>query len=641
MFPLIDVDVETRSKADLLKVGAWKYSKHETTDVWCVCWWHDGMANDSVEVWTPGNPVPDVFRGPYTLAAHNYQFERSIFLNILVPRYGFAEPFDYRCSMAAALRFNLPPSLENVAKSLKLENRKDKGGHALMRKMANASRYDPATPAPKSLTPETHAENLDRLIAYCKMDVLVERDASFAISDRFGAVDKAMFELDAKINNRGVLIDVQTARAVDREVKKEVKRLHEKAPEITDGAVAKASQLKPMLEWLKVQGFNADDLQAETVESWQLHSPNLTEPGQRLLELRRKTSLGSVAKFSVMATAVDDDNRLRGLYQLYGASQTGRWGGRLVQPQNLPRMSITDDEVEMLVTAYREGDSDTIRMLYGDCIAPAKQLIRPMFTSDEGLIVSDLAQIECRTLAWLAGCDSLLNLFASSDRDPYSEMAAKIYSKPASEFGKGTDGRQLGKVVILGCGYGMGANAFKATFGSGFNLSDDMANSIIRTYRDEFPEICRFWYQLEDAFRTVMSSNLFNRRQVGRITVMKEGDAIVVTLPSGRTLYYHDARVNSDNRLMFHAATGLKETYSGKIAENVTQAVARDVLAEAMLRLDAAGYAIVGHVHDEVIIETGNELDVSNVTQIMSSVPAWAKGLPLESETAFGKRYTK
>lgn len=645
MIPIIDTDVETYSKEKLPKVGAWAYSLHESTGVWCLCFWHEKMNRDSFSVWVPGDPVPEIYRGPYILAAHNFQFERAIFLNILCPKYGFAEPFEYRCTMAAAMRFNLPASLDGVSAALNLDEKKDKHGSKLMVSMSNRATYDPSKPKPKNLNEEKHDANLQRLIEYCKQDVKVERDVSFAISDRFGEVDRAMFELDAKINNRGVKIDVETAAMVNRLAKKSAKKLQDQVPELTDGALKTAGQVKQAIEWLSTQGYNASDLQAETVESWQNHSPMLTDAGQKFLALRQKTSLGSVAKFEVMVRATDPrDNRLRGLYQLYGASQTGRWGGRLVQPQNLPRMSLSDSQIEMLVSLYRSGELNTIEMLYGDAITPAKEMIRPMFTADEGkgLIVSDLSQIECRTLAWLAGCDSLLHLFASSDRDPYSEMASKIYGKPPSEYGKGTDGRQLGKVVLLGCGYGMGPDAFRATFASDFNLSFDQAKAIIQTYRSEFPEITSFWYKLEDAFRTVLSNNSMSRVVLGRLTIVRESGYIAVHLPSGRTLLYHEPRLGSDGRILFrHAKTGVNDTYGGKLVENATQAVARDVLANAMLKLDQKEYDIVGHVHDEVLIEHDNELDTDNVSQIMKDNPSWAKSLPLECETAFGKRYTK
>ncbi|NND99725.1 MAG: hypothetical protein HKN47_20595 [Pirellulaceae bacterium] len=648
MIITVHADLETRSRAKLRgkdAVGSWEYSLDPTTEVWCLAYRVEG--DETIHVWEPGDPVPAIFQNPVRIVAHNYRFEFAIWTNILVPQFGFSQPKQWTCTMALAARYNLPMALDNLSARLGVTEQKDADGKKLMVKMANAKSYDPTKP--KSKANKDHAENLPKLIEYCKQDVATECDVYDWFRANDMAYDEDEFEVDRAVNDRGIRVDVLSAKAINSAIKQEAKLLNESLLWLTGGQVKAATQVAKGLAWLKTQGYPGNDLSAETVAEV-LRSPGgITTVGLQFLEIRKKLALGSLAKFGVISRIKDPHHRLHGLFQLYGAAQTGRWAGRMVQFQNLPRMSLSDNDIAALLDLFLRGDVDTIKMVYGDLFAVAKQLIRPMFIcpedEDVGLIVSDLSQIECRTLAKAAGCSRLLDTFTDSSRDPYSEMAAEIYHKPASEFGKGTDGRQLGKGAVLGCGYQMGATRFRETVKKkqNINVSEEQSQHIVDTFRSTFPEIPAFWRALEKAVKTLLVGSLFEFIDVGdyRFHLDKSPSQLVVTLPSGRTLHYHKMRINSAGRLTYLSAKdSWIETYGGSICENLIQATARDVMTEAMQRMESEGLPVVGHVHDELIVE-GSKSQVDLVSQLMSTVSEWAKGIPIDCETAFCQRYTK
>lgn len=646
----IHVDVETRSLAKLKDVGTWSYSLHPSTDIWCMCWMLEG---EEVESWLPGYAVPSVFNFPFVLAAHNYKFEQAIWRNIMMERYGFPEPVGYECTMAMGMVNNLPASLEDLGDRLGIDNPKDTKTKSLMVRMSNAKTYDPEKEG--STAQKNHDENLDKLIAYCCQDVRAEAEIYHRLKNRSYKYQE--FAADDQINSRGIQVDVETATAIRKAIDNEKKLVNQQLKEVTGGAVGTGREVAKLTAWLQGQGYPYDNVLRENVREV-LTRPDhgMTEAACEALLLRQKLALGSIAKFKVIEQA-HDSGRMHGLFQLYGASQTGRWAGRLVQMQNLPRMNLSEQEADALAVLFREQRIGEIKMIFGDDLfAVAKQMIRPMFVAPEGkhLVVSDLAQIECRVLAWLSGCQRLINQFTDENRDPYSDMAAEIYHRPASEFGKGTRERQLGKTVILGCGYQMGAEKFKATVAShiGLDLDDEQAKLIINAYRRVHPEICAFWSSCEEKVQKIAEHRGDNgavSEGLGQIMLhsVPGTDDVRITLPSGRKLNYPKLQVVTDlelNRNVQNFTTAFGNTsnmYGGRYAENITQAVARDVLMEAILRLEQSGLRVVGHVHDEVIVEVDNPVDKDKVHQIMSSKPAWADGLPLDAETAICKRYVK
>ncbi len=650
---LIHADIETRSYGSVKTLGAWAYSVEPSTDVWCVCFRADGDPGD-VQVWQPGNPVPEIFNQSHTVIAHNYAFEQAIWMNILGPRYGWPQPITYRCTMALAHRYNLPASLENLGKRLGLTERKDDKTKRLMQRMANRSQYDENKEG--SVAHRRHFMDICQLISYCKQDVRTEEEA-WRWFERHGRIaDKVMdwegeFELDRKINKRGIKVDKMTASAIDLTIRQEREKVFEQMPAITGGAVEKPTQVGELTKWLQTQGYQDATLAADRVEFWLTTGRDqLTPNAIAALEARQKTSLGSIAKFAVMLRA-SPDGRMRGLFQLYGASQTGRWAGRLVQFQNLPRMNMSDTEIEAAVLMFRHHAVESLNLLFGDAFKVAKKMIRPSFTADDGLVVSDLGQIECRVVAWLSGCTEMLQILRDKDRDPYKEMAHRIFNKPVADIDK--DERQLGKCAILGLGFSMGAQRFMDTVKSwtGIDIPFEESKRIVDLFRYTFDEIVKFWKNLESQIHKVLR-NPEAKGDVGKLTVFRslDPDEVFIQLPSGRTLHYPEMQFSNsrgaDGRpylgLRYQSAErGAVHAYGGLICENVTQAVARDVLMNAMRHLDAAGYDLVGHVHDEALIENVGQIEVDNINQIMTTCPWWGQDLPLVAETAQASRYTK
>lgn len=776
------------------------------------------MEDPEVRVWVPGDPIPPDFGTdePWTLAAHNYRFEQAVWVNIMIQRYGFPPPSGYACTMAMAMANNLPASLAKLAQRLGIEEQKDTTVSRLMVRMSNKKTYNEYKEG--STAHKNHLENLALLIGYCQQDVRTE-EAAYKVLKTM-QFDHREFEIDRIINDRGIRVDTRTAQAIDKAVAAEVKSAGEMIAEITGGEVTSGRQVAKMLTWLRQRGFVGDSLARDVIKAaiadhehftalrkvgvvaddgetivYFYHEPSppeqmtsldkmvydrdtsfdrkpgnytlvtskmsMSEEAVDVLRLRQRLALGSVAKYDVMIRVADADARMHGLFQLYGASMTGRWAGRLVQFQNLPRMSLSDVEIDLLCRLFLDHRIDTIKMFGYDVIAVAKQLIRPMFTARDAehqLIVSDLSQIECRVLAWLAGCPKLLDMFSSKDRDPYAEMASDIYKRPQEECGKGTDARQLGKTTILGClgprtpvmtehrgnvsitqirpddrvwdgiewvdhqgvidqgikgtmhlrgisitpdhevltedagwveagklpgvdslklfyhrtydlhnagprnrftvitddgplvvhncGYGMGKNKFQESAKSmaGLDITHAVASQAVDTYRGTFPEIPAFWKALERAVTYCLRPE-GGIRQVGHVAVGRSHDSttVAIRLPSGRCLFYPNTHRGSEGDIRFSTSKDvIGYTYGGKLTENVTQAVARDVLMESMDRFETAGLQIVGHVHDEVICEVPRgsvSLDV--VDAMMTQRPEWAMTLPLAAETSFCDRYTK
>ena len=348
------------------------------------------------------------------------------------------------------------------------------------------------------------------------------------------------------------------------------------------------------------------------------------------------------------------NGRLHDLIQFRGGSQTGRYAGRRVQVQNLPRLEISDDEVELLIYLFRKQDRDRIRFLFGDVFYAAKQLLRPMLGSPNGLIVSDFAQVEARVVAWVAGQLDTLESFTDENRDPYKEMASSIYAVSVDEV---TDWQRfIGKMCVLGAGFGLGGRGFYNQLSQrGIEITEEEGQAAIDAYRAKNPKIVNFWYRVEDAMRYVIA-HPGESQAVNELIEFESADqgelgvCVKLRLPSGRCLFYMSCRFvddpDSDHkpRVVFRGSDWDDETtYGGKIVENLVQAIANDLLNHALLELDRAAYEIVMHVHDEAVVQNVSELDVGKINTIMESAPKWAVGFPLKAETKFCKinRYTK
>ena len=630
----LHIDFETCSPAKLKLCGADIYSRHPDTFIHCAAW-VIGENPEDIKVWFRGEPLPSEWLDPdLTVCAHNIEFERSIWLNTLK----LPAPAKWRCTMALAGALNLPLSLDEASKALGTIAQKDKDGYQLMRKLMVPG------PAPER-------EELARLADYCVQDVVVELAIWNKIHRVLTPVEEAVFDLDQKINERGVRVDTETAAAVLSLVTAEKDRLGDELLAITSGEVETGTQVARLLKWLRANGMpDIPNVKAETVTKL-LEDRSIPAVCRRVLEIRANWALGSISKYAAMINGSDKDQIVRNLLQYCGAQQTGRWAGRRIQIHNLPRSSFKDPQVAAAIDLYRRGDREGLCWAFGNVFEPAKNIIRSMFHCDGGMIVSDFAQIEARVVAWLAGQKDLLQAFAGGE-PVYEQMAAQIFRVRPENVDKTQ--RQVGKVAVLACQYGLGANGFRQSVKAqaGLEYSKNEAQAVVDAYRLAVPNITSLWYSTHQAFKEALDGP--HQKQIERsigfnMSVAKiHHRSLRLTLPSGRYLFWHGVKnhVNDfgSEEFQYRSASGSTNHTRGAIlVENIAQAVARDLLAAAMLKLDAAGYEICAHVHDEVVIQNVTELDVESIDAIMSDIPTWAAGLPVAAETKYCplNRYTK
>lgn len=625
------IDIETKSEADLPKVGVHKYADHPSTDVWCVCWSVESAGTENeINVWYPGQPVPAIFTGfEFTGVAHNASFERILFEKVLGPKHGFIGPSKWICTMAMSAHNCLPLGLDAAAAALGLTTRKDKEGSTLMRRMCDLKN-----------TVQGSFDDLDRLVEYCKQDVRVEHElfSRLEITD----YEQDVYEADQRINDRGVCIDSDTVKSVIEAIEDETKLLIKEFVRVTNNFVGAPSQVIVFKSWLHNHGVTTSDLTAETVD--RLLDEEMDPEPKRALQIRQMTSQSSLKKYPAMLESVSSDGRARGLFLYCGAMAAGRWTSRRIQIQNLPRLSLSDDEVTTAVELFQSRDVDSLRMFIGDPLDVAKQMLRPMLFGDGGLVVGDWSSIELRVSAWLAGQADLLQELRNGD-DVYKSMASVIYSVPLAEVTK--DQRQIGKIAVLGCGYSMGWRAFYKTLEKyRINADEVLAQRAVSAYRMKNSEITNFWSLLNSSAVEAIQTGTVQR--VGKFLRMCCRDGrLSMQLPSGRVLRYYDIRIDDGGlscaNFDLSKNGGRKKLYGGLLFENACQGVARDILAATLLRAEQMNLSVVSHTHDEIAVEGID--DVDQVRECMEALPDWATGLPIKAEvfscSGAGGRYTK
>jgi DNA polymerase bacteriophage-type len=652
--PTLSIDFETASTVDLRRAGAHVYSKDPSTRVLCMAWAFD---MEDVQVWTPGQKFPqrvlDHVQASNPVRGWNVKFEYEIWNNTLCRMMGAAfanshvlDVYQLRDTMAQAAYWGLPLSLDMAASALPIKFQKDKQGHSLMLQMCKPRSRDPATGAP-IWWHETDSVKFQQLKEYCARDVETER----AVCDWLPELpnrEQVVWRADALINQRGVQVDTVLVDRMLALANDAVSSLNVEIQTATYGAVKTCNQSAAILAYLRTtHGLEIPDLRRDTVKEW-LGKVDPEGSAYRILEIRREAARTSTSKLKVLLSAVAKDNRIRGMLQHYGAARTGRWAGRLFQPQNLPRGTVKN--VDALVDAILAGATvDDLEMLANDsAMGVLASAIRSCLVAPPGkvLVSADLSQIEARVVAWLAGQTDILAVFASGE-DVYTFTAHRIGSKD----------RQLGKVCVLGLGFGMGPDKFVATAKTyGITLTVQQAEEIVRAWRTANAKIAQFWWDCDRAFRdVVLGRGGSARATVGRIAFVCARGTVLVTLPSGRSLVYRDASIEHDPETGRDAITfmGLNQytrrwercrTYGGKLVENIVQATARDIMAEALVDMDQRGFAPILSVHDEAIAEadeTGGATVLKALLDIMQRPRSWTWGLPIAAAGWFGKRYKK
>lgn len=706
--PKATIDFETRSAVSLKRCGTWKYSVHPSTEILCLVFRLPTWAPGRTSVWHPAMPAlsleeraePDAIEEFFDWIADgglvecfNAFFEFSVWNNVLVPRHGWpAIPLEqYRCAAAKAAAHALPRALDDAAAALKLVLKKDtaktetegvkviKAIH-IVRKVSRPRKSRKAERTLWAKTGQTppqylwheSVDLLDKLIAYCRIDVLAEEALSHVLDD-LSPAETQMFLMDLRINARGFQLDKRAVQVALRLIHQEAVVLNQELTLLTDRQVRRATQRDQMLAWLMGMGLELPNTQKGTIDDL-LKTGVLTVPTEdneppvpdvrlddldpkvrRALEIMRALGRSSTAKYRAMKDWMARNGRVHGGLLYHGAS-TGRWSGKGVQPHNFPKPTFKKVDVNELWFVLKTGDRSAIQAKYGDVMEALSNGLRGAITAAAGLTLycADYASIEARVLLWLADDQDGLNLFRQG-KDIYLDMADAIYGYHCTKDEHPTE-RSMGKIAILGLGYQMGAVKFLATCAMfGIEITEEFAKQVVDAYREKYWRVKQLWADQEAAAIKAVTTG--KRVFAGKVVWFTEGRFLYCQLPSGRRLAYPypEAKLTEMRwggqkvALSFMGVDSYtrrwkrQTVYGGLIVENITQSCARDLMAEAMLRAEAhPNYQIVLSVHDELIAESPKGVGtVHEFETLMATLPKWAAGCPVSAEGQSNFRYSK
>jgi DNA polymerase len=663
------IDFETRSACDLKKHGAFVYSEDPTTDVTCLALKKNG---EPPVIWKRGDPLwfLPLLEEATEIIAHNLSFEVVMWENVCVKRYGWpplpAEKL--RCSAAQGAMHAIPRALGNACAALGMEQQKDNDGYRIMMKLCKP-RKPKQDEDPDGLYWNEDPADFEKLYKYCAQDTIAEEALSNALRP-LPLKELEIWRLDQQINARGIQIDLDGARAMLAMVAEHETKLLKRLARLTSGAVRTAKQVEQLRNHLRGLGLDLPDLTAKTVKD-ALDGDNLSPAVREILEIRRSLGRSSSAKYNSMIDRASADGRVRGSLLYHGAG-TGRWAGAGIQPQNFPSRIKVSASVEEMLEVVKIGGLALHDALYGDDpMMTAGALVRSVITAAEGkeLVVADYSAIEGRGLAWLAGEETELKNYREG-LDVYIANAAMILHKRYEEVTK-EERQSPGKLSVLSCGYGGSAGAVRKFGGdvpfrllwegslAGKALEDqideDIKREIVNPWRETHPRTVAFWYDLERACMDAVANPGTVETCRGASFSVRD-KFLMCRLPSGRLLFYYDPKIMAmktswgemKDCVTYMTVDSLTKkwvrtnTYGGKISENLCQSICRDIMAEAMLRLEEAGYPIVMTVHDEIVCEVPIGFgSVEEFERIMCQVPAWATGFPIAAAGWRGKRYRK
>lgn len=559
-------------------------------------------------------------------------FERtclSKYLNIQI------SASSWQCTAVQAATLGLPLSLDGVAQVLGLNEQKMKEGKELIKYFSMACKPTKVNDGRTRNLPQHSTQKWDEFKTYCKRDVEVERAirkkiASYPISEN----EQRNYVLDQQINDRGVFVDLElVAKSM------ECDKLHKddtfsKAQILT--GLDNPNSVAQLKQWLLENGVEVESLSKKTVTNLAKESDGEVE---RLLNLRLQLAKTSVKKYEAIERSVCSDGRVRGLLQFYGANRTGRWAGRLVQVQNLPQNHLKD--LDLARNLVKNGDFSILKLLFESVPQVLSELIRTAFVPKTNcrFIVADFSAIEARVIAWLAGEKWRMDVFKTHGKI-YEASASQMFKVPIEEITKTSPLRQKGKISELALGYGGSVGALTAMGALDMGVAEEELQGLVTAWRQANPNITRLWWDIDKAAIKAVKEKTTER--VGKIIIQYESGIMFITLPSGRRLSYIKPRIEPNkferDAVTYEGVGATKkweriETYGPKLVENIVQAIARDLLAEAMKAIAAKGYEIVMHCHDEVIIEAPVNLgSLKEVSDIMAIAPTWAEGLPLRAD---------
>lgn len=641
---ILSIDVETYSSVDIAKAGAYKYCESDDFEILLFAYAFDDEPVKIVDL-ANGEDLPyEVIQAlddpRVTKTAFNANFERNAISSDMYFPNGMP-PEQWECTMVKALTMGLPGSLDMVGRAMNFEEDKQKmkEGKALIQYFCKPCKPTKTNGGRTRNLPEHDPDKWETFKLYCKQDVEVEREIRKKLS-RYETLDKEhkLWQLDQTINDRGINLDEELAlKAIECDTVYS-KKLEDEAREITglDNPNSPA-QLK---KWLSERvGYEVTSLTKDSI-------PELLEKAKddnvkRVLELRQLMSKTSIKKYQAMHQARCEDGRVRGLLQFYGANRTGRWAGRLVQVQNLPQNHLLD--LDLARNLVRSGDIEALEFLFGNVPDTLSQLIRTAFIPGEGnrFIVSDFSAIEARVIAWFAGEQWRLDVFSSHGKI-YEASASQMFHVPIESIKKGSDLRQKGKIAELALGYGGSVGAL-SSMDKAKSIPEEELPGLVTSWRNANPNITKFWWDCDKAAKKAIKERTTVCMQYGLKFIYDPG-VLFIQLPSGRKLSYIRPKIEphetfSGDKITYEGMEQTskqwtrQDTYGPKLVENIVQATARDCLGVSMIRLDNAGYNIVMHVHDEVVLDTPKESgSLEEVGEIMGQPIEWAPGLPLKAD---------
>lgn len=642
----LSIDIETKSSVDITKAGAYRYAQSEDFEILLFAYKYDEedvqLVDLTVEERIPERILTALMNPNVVKHAYNAAFEWYC-LNTA----GYRTPLEqWNCTMIHGLYCGYSAGLDATGKAIGLPQDKQKlsTGKALIRYFCTPCKPTKSNGGRSWNLPKHAPEKWELFREYCKQDVVTENE----ILKRLQAFpvpkeEQRLWRMDILMNAYGVRVDtnlIAGALAIDSH---STECLTAEAFRIT--GLANPNSATQLQQWLSGKDVDIPNLQKATVEEY-LQRENLPDDARKILEIRQQLGKTSIKKYVAMDTAKGADDRVRGLTQFYGANRTGRWAGRLVQLQNLPRNYLkTLDYARNLV---KDKNYDGIKLLYGNVPDTLSQLIRTAFIPSDGnkFVVADFSAIEARVIAWLAGEQWVNEVFATHGKI-YEATASQMFHVPIEKIAKGNPEyslRQKGKVATLALGYQGGTAALIAMGALNMGLAEEELPDIVQRWRSANPRIRDLWYAVEQAALTTMQTA--QPQGIYGLIFRYEGDLVygqsflTVQLPSGRKLFYPKPflQENQFGKMAIHYYTvgqqtrkwEVASTYGGKMTENIVQAIARDCLAETLKRIDRMGLQVVFHVHDEVIIDAPVSITVDEICDLMAEPIPWAPGLILK-----------
>ena len=633
---ILEADIESFSDVDLIKCGVYAYADSPAFEILLFAYSFDGGETQIIDL-AQGEKLPAeveeaIFDVSVTKTAYNANFERTC-LSKYFGRY--IPPESWHCSAVQAAMLALPRSLEDVGRVLGLDEQKMKEGKDLIKYFCVPCKPTKANGGRMRNLPCHAPEKWELFKTYCKRDVDVEKSIrrklhNFPIPES----EMELYRLDQHINDRGVLVDmglVEQAIACER-LHKEI--VTKRAYELT--GLENPNSVAQLKGWLGDMGMEAESLSKKAVAEMIAETDGEVE---ELLRLRLMLAKTSVKKYEAIERSACSDGRVHGMLMFYGANRSGRWSGKNVQLHNLPKNYLPD--LELARDLVKQGRFEDIELLYDSTPNVLSELIRTAFIPKQGcrFVVADFSAIEARVLAWLSGEQWRLDVFTSHGKI-YEASASSMFHVPMEEITKGSTLRQKGKLAELGLGFGGAAGALISMGALDMGLTEEELPPLVAAWRKANPHITQFWWDVDAAAIKAVTEK--QKTKVGKIIFEYKSGILFITLPSGRKLSYVKPRmaVNKFGRdgLTYEGISENKkwsriETYGPKLVENIVQGTARDLLAEAMLRVEKKGYPIVMHCHDEIIAEvpegTGS---VDEMCEIMAVQPEWAEGLPLRAD---------